>query len=176
MTNDHKQDRSRPWLLMGKVTSVAVYFGGLATVVFLWFTNRFTSLDLSDPRRLAIVNQISTLMIFLVVPALLLAMAIGTALLLRRPGYFLRTRWLWVKFLSLAIFIPCAHFFCSTRLSALRIAADAASNLTLAHEFSLGISAALAGSLWIVFVGRLKPRFGQNPILPQSSMAVPTKV
>ena len=162
MNNESNNDRTRLWLLFWKLFGVAVYFGGLCAVVFIWMTSNFTALDLNDPRRLFLINQISRLMIFLVVPGLLLAIAIGIVLTMRKPGYFLRARWLQVEIVSLLIFIPCAHFFCSSRLSELRMALDPQTSATLARQFSWGISAGLIGSIWLVLVCRIKPRFGQS--------------
>src|SRR5580765_4569297 len=67
----------RPWLLIPKIIAVIVYVGGLAS--------DFTSLDLADPRRQLVLHQVSRLMVFLVVPALLLALVMGFALLMQFP-------------------------------------------------------------------------------------------
>ena len=152
----------RPWLLLPKVIAVAIYIGGLAAVLGLWLSSGFTSLDLSDPRRALILDQVGRLMVFLVVPALLAAMVLGVALLLQHPRVFLRTRWLQVKLITLAILIPSGHFYCRSRVILLRQATDQASSDSTVRQLTLALAAVLAASIGVVVVGRLKPRFGQS--------------
>jgi uncharacterized membrane protein len=152
----------RPWLLIPKIIAVAIYVGGLATVLGLWILSDFRSLDLLDPRRRLVIDLVSRLMIFVVVPGLLLAMIFGIALLLQFPRQFLRMRWLQVKLISLAVLIPAGHLFCSSRLAMLREATDRASSDSLAREFTLGLALSLAGSIWVMILGRLKPRLGMG--------------
>ncbi len=153
----------RPWLLIPKVIAVAVYVGGLAAVLGLWIASDFTSLELTDPRRALIIHQVSRLMVFLVVPALLLAILFGVALLLQHPRPFLRMRWLQVKLISLLILIPSSHFYCRTQFTALKRTTDKIVSNEAAGKFTGGVLAALSGSLWVAVIGRLKPRLGQNP-------------
>src|SRR4051794_27195763 len=102
---------ARPWLLISKVIAFSIYIGGLATVLALWIASGFTSFDLTDPRRTLVLDQVGTLMVFLVVPALLLAIFLGVGLLLQHPKQFIRMRWMQVKLLSLTILIPFSHLF-----------------------------------------------------------------
>jgi uncharacterized membrane protein len=152
----------RPWLLIPKVIAVAVYVGGLAAVLGLWIASGFGSIPLGDPRRGLVIDLVSRLMIFVVVPGLLVAMILGVALLLQLPRQFLRMRWLQVKLVSLAVLIPAGHLFCSSRLAMLRHATDASTNASVAREFTLGLALSLGGSIWIVILGRLKPRLGMR--------------
>jgi uncharacterized membrane protein len=153
----------RPWLLLPKVVAVAIYLGGLAAVLGIWLISDFTSLDLADPRRAMALRLTSRLIIFIVVPALLLAMVLGVGLLLQFPRLMLRMRWLQVKLISLAILIPSTHLVCSSRLHLIRQATDQATSDHLARQFAWGMCLALAGSLWVVVLARLKPQLGQNP-------------
>lgn len=154
----------RPWLLIPKIIGVMVYVGGLATVLGLWVASDFKSLDLHDPRRQLVLDQVSRLMVFLVVPALILALLMGFALLMQFPKMFIRTRWWQVKFLALAIVIPSAHFYCRAKFTGMKGAIDKTTSDVLAGEFTIGMSAALAGSIGVVILSRLKPRLGQNPV------------
>ncbi len=85
------------------------------------------------------------------------------ALLLQHPRIFLRMRWLMVKLLSLAIVIPFAHFYCSHQMSLLRQAyAAGAVDQGAATRLSVALVITLAGAIWVVILGRLKPQLGQN--------------
>jgi hypothetical protein len=152
----------RPWLLIPKIIGVAIYVGGLATVLGLWILSDFRSLELLDPRRRLVIDLVSRLMIFVVVPGLLVALIFGIALLLQLPRQFLRMRWLQVKLISLAVLIPAGHLFCSSRLAMLRDATDRTMSESLARQFTLGLALSLAGSIWVMILGRLKPRLGMG--------------
>lgn len=152
----------RPWLLIPKVIAFTLYVGGLAAVLGLWLASDFASLDLHDPRRQFVLAQVRSLMIFLVVPALLLAIALGIGLLMQFPRQLLRMRWMQVKLVSLFILVPLAHLYCESRFVALRRVTEQAASDQYAAQFTVGLLAVLVGSIWIVVLGRLKPRFGQN--------------
>lgn len=166
---------ARPWLLLPKLIFVAFYLGGLAATVALWLISRFPALHPSDPKRLWTLNLVGNLLEFFVVPALLLAIIMGLALLLQMPRLFLRMRWMIVKLISLFLLIPASHFYLSSRLALLRQAfLNDTSDPTLERQFTWGLLAALAGSTWIVILARLKPRLGQNWARTYAS-AIPPK-
>jgi uncharacterized membrane protein len=153
----------RPWLLLPKVLAVGVYLGGLAAALVLWVSSGFGAMDASDPRRLWVIAQVGRLIEFMVVPALLCAVGLGVALMMQHPRQFVRMRWLLVKLISLAALIPAAHFFCSSRLGMLRQAFEQhTKNDGAARQLTWGLGLTLAASVWIVVLGRLKPRLGQN--------------
>jgi hypothetical protein len=153
----------RPWLLLPKVVAVGLYLGGLGAALVVWLTGDLASLDKGDPRRVWIINEVAGLMVWLVVPSVHCAMVLGVGLLLQHARQLLRMRWLVVKLASLAVLLPAAHWFCASRLASLRQAATAhTANDGAAAQFAWGSVLALAGSLWIVVLGRLKPRLGQN--------------
>lgn len=154
----------RPWLLIPKILGVMVYVGGLATVLGLWIASDFRSLELTDPRRQLVLDQVSRLMVFLVVPALIVALLMGFALLMQFPKMFIRTRWWQVKFLALALVIPAAHFYCRAKFTGMRSAIDKTTSDALAADFTWGMTAALIGSAGVVILSRLKPRLGQSPV------------
>ena len=110
----------RPWILLPKVIFVGLYLGSLAAALFGWTSSGFGALNKADPRRLWLLQQLSHLMLYVVVPCLLLALALGVALLLQHQRVLLRMRWLLVKLASLAILIPSAHLFARSRLTHLR--------------------------------------------------------
>lgn len=153
----------RPWLLLPKVMAVALYVGGLAAAAVIWFSSGFSSMAKGDPQRLWVIETIGRLMVWLVVPSLVLTLALGVALFLQFPRQFIRMRWLVVKLVSLAVLIPGAHLFLSSRLGLLREAfLQQTTNDWAASQFGWGLVATLVGSLWVVLLGRLKPRLGQN--------------
>lgn len=153
----------RPLLLLPKVVAVCIYVGALAGASVLWFTFHFSSLEPADPHRLLFLKQVSLLIRFVAVPALLAAVCFGVALLLQHPRQFLRMRWLRVKLISILIFIPSAHLFLSSRMALLRDAfSRGVAHDSAARQFGLGLLAAVTVSIWIVVLGRLKPRLGQN--------------
>jgi uncharacterized membrane protein len=163
----------RPWLLIPKVIAVAIYVGGLATVLGLWIFSDFSSIPLGDPRRELVLRVVSRLMVFVVVAALLTAIALGVALLLQHPRQFAGMRWFQVKALLIAIVIPVSHFYCRSCFTQLAAVTDPAANTTLAHQLTGGLTFALCGSILIVIIGRLKPRFGQNRAAMQSRIDDP---
>lgn len=153
----------RPWMLIPKVVAFSVYIGGLTTVLGLWIASDFTSLGLDDPRRALVLRLVGRLMVYVVVPALLVTIGLGIALLMQFPAVMLRMRWMQLKLASLMLLVPASHFFCETRFVILRQATEKALSDSAARQFTLGIACALIGSIWIVALGRLKPRFGQSP-------------
>jgi hypothetical protein len=153
----------RAWLLIPKVIAVAIYVGGLAAVLGVWIFSDFASIPLDDPRHELVLRIVSRLMVFVVVAALLLAIALGAALFLQHPRLFLRARWFQVKAGLIAIVVPVSHFYCRWCFTQLAHVTDAAANAALARQLTAGLTFALLGSILIVIIGRLKPRFGQNP-------------
>lgn len=153
----------RPWLLIPKVIAVAIYVGTLTAACAIWLAGDFNSLDKSDPQRMWMINLMRLLFVYVAVPALLLAIALGVALLMQMPRVLIRLRWLQVKLVLLAVLVPAAHLFISSRLKLLRDALDAGhANDAAARQFGIGLIATLIGTILVVILGRLKPRLGQN--------------
>lgn len=148
----------RSWLLLPKVIAACFYLGGLAAAAVVWLSSRIGQMGLDDPRRRVVINLAGDLFRFLVVPAILAAMGFGMMLFLQHPRQFIRMRWLVVKLIGLAILIPSAHFFLSSRMALLRRPANAGA----AAQFGWGLIVVIAASIGIVILGRLKPRLGQN--------------
>ena len=153
----------RPWLLLPKVICVGLYLGSLAAAMALWWTSGFPAMDARDPGRLQLINQLRILMVGLVVPSLLGAIVFGILLFLQHHRPFIRMRWLIVKLASIAIVVTGGHLFVSSRLRLLRAAYHAGVvDESATWQVAWGLAAVLAGSIWIIILGRLKPRLGQN--------------
>ena len=152
----------RPWWLIPKVLSVGVYYGGLVTAAVLWFTGPRRSMDKGD-HILQWIDQVGSVFRFVVVPAVSAAMVFGFLLLLQHPRVLIRLRWLRVKLVIVALFIPAAHVFLSSRLALLReAAAQSTIDYSAEWQFEMGLVAAIAISTLIVVLGRHKPKLGQN--------------
>lgn len=153
----------RPWLLIPKVIAVGVYLGSQATTAILWFAYPHKPGQTPPAETSHWIEQIGFIFRFITVPALLAATILGVLLFLQHPGAFARTRWLRVKIVSLAIVVPAAHFFLSSRLAMLRLAVQNQSSDRQAYwEFGLGLLAVLATTVGLIILGRVKPRLGQN--------------
>ena len=152
----------RPWLLVPKVLAVGAYFGSLLATTVVWFA--YQDGPTTPPHQHGVlIEQVSWMFRFIVVPALLMAMVMGIMLFLQHPQVFSRLRWWRVKILTLLIGVPTAHFYLSSRLSALRhAAADHLPNQAAHLQLGVGLVVVLLGSACVILLGRLKPRLGQN--------------
>jgi len=153
----------RPWMLLPKVIFVGLFIGSLGAIILIWFTSGFSGFGAGDLRRRLFLNIIGLLVRFLMVPALLCALLFGVILLLQHPRQFIRMRWLVVKLATLAILISTAHLFLYTRMQLLREALEHhTANPAAEAQFGWGFVAVFAVSIWVIILGRLKPRLGQN--------------
>lgn len=180
----------RPWLLIPKVLAVGIYFGTVVTATVLWFrgptasphgeqsavessgelggepgiqTGIQTGIQSGIEQTLAHIDLISFLFRFVIVPALLATMLFGILLLLQHPRVLSRMRWWRVKMVSLAIFIPSMHLFMSSALASLREATQShASTAGIEGQLNVGFVVTLLCSGWFIYLGRHKPRLGQN--------------
>lgn len=154
----------RPWLIAPKLLAVALYLGGLMAAAVVWLTGNWEQMDLADPARLALVQTVGRLFRLLIVPAVLVTIAFGVALLLlQSPRILLRLRWLQVKLLMLLLTLPAAHLFMSSRLELLRRAAhEQRQDLAAAGQLTVGFVVVLVISAGIVVIARIKPNLRQN--------------
>lgn len=112
---------------------------------------------------LGVIEYISFTLRFITLPALLVAVVFGVMLFVQHPRQFFRLRWWQVKVVSMLVGLPIAYLFISSRLALLRQA-------TLGHtpdhaaesQLTIGLLVLLVSTVWIVFLGRMKPRLGQN--------------
>ena len=150
----------RPWLLIPKVLAVGVYFGGLVVTTVIWFTGPRRAPDPTAPHVQAWIAQVSILFRFVLVPALLLAMLLGFVLFLQHPSVFARLRWWQVKVASVAIGVPAGHLFMASRFRLLKSASP--SNWSAEFQLECGLVVLIAWTIWLIFLGRHKPRLWQN--------------
>lgn len=147
----------RPWLLLPKVLCVGVYFGGVVAATFLWITA-----DRTAPP-LAALNQVSRLFLYVNVPALLAAIVLGILLFFQHPRQFIRLRWFQVKLVTLVLTIPAGHLFTSSRVRMLRQAFEQGqSDADNAGQLTACLLVMVVLTAWVILLGRLKPRLGQN--------------
>lgn len=151
----------RPWLLIFKIVSVAVFIGGLASTLVLAFGGPAPQTPAEWSRLAGMIRLAYTRVI---VVGLLGALVFGILLLLPHFRVLIRMRWLQVKLGILAVFIPTFHLFMSARSAALREAVarqDFETAGLLREQLYRGTVAALAIGLVVVVLGRIKPRLGQ---------------
>jgi uncharacterized membrane protein len=152
----------RPYLLLPKVLCVAAFFGGLVTILVLAFL-RPAPQNTAD--WLAEADLIRRTYTCVVVPALLAAMIFGAFLLLPVWRALIRMRWLQVKLVVVLLCVPTLHLYMRSRSlqfqAAIRDAQFGSAEL-LHHRLAMGTLAAIAFAVLVIFLGRIKPRLGQD--------------
>jgi uncharacterized membrane protein len=152
----------RPWLLIPKYVCVAVFLGGLVSLLVLGFARPAPADGNEWAADAQIIRQAYPRVI---VPALIGALILGVLLALAHPTIFLRMRWLQVKLALILVFVPTLHFFMSRRSVGLRDAVarqDFATAGLLREQLFRGTLAAAAFALLVILLGRLKPRLGRD--------------
>jgi hypothetical protein len=155
----------RPWLLIPKVLAVGAYFGGLLAAIALWLIACSLARDTANLRDVVVIlHLVGWLFEFLIVPSLLASILLGVLLFVQHPGPFARLRWWQAKMVTLVLGVPLAHLYLSSRLPVLREETAAADewNAALATRITWVLAATLLVSVWVIVLGRLKPRLGQN--------------
>lgn len=154
----------RPWILLPKLVSVAVFVGAYVSATALWYYFRFGGAgDAVWP-----VQAVSFLFRRVIVPSLFSTLFFGIVLLLQHPKVFIRRRWLQVK-LVIAMVLPAIHFAARRNFATVKAALlDPQSDVSPADleaasvTFSICLAVGLSGALMLVVLGRLKPRLGQQ--------------
>ena len=160
--NDLHQ-RIRAALLAAKVLAVGAYFGSLSTVTALWYRAAPALSGARPITRLHLLELLSWLIRFLMVPSLLLASITGVLLVMQSPSRFVRMRWWRLKVSAIVVGVPAAHFYMSSRLELARDAAQAGlSDPTLHRQFGVGLWVILAVTVAVVLLGRFKPNIGRR--------------
>ncbi len=153
----------RPYLLLPKVVVVGTFGGGLVTVLVLGFAA--PAPDSPDAWR-AQADVISRAYVHVIVPALLGTLLMGMCLASTHFHAFIRMRWFQVKLLLVAVCVPALHLYMRGRSLALKGALQAPADLAAAavarRQMLAGTIATLVFALVIVFLGRVKPRLGQD--------------
>ncbi|MFA7237479.1 MAG: hypothetical protein WC058_11500 [Phycisphaeraceae bacterium] len=129
----------RPWLLIPKVLAVCCYFGSLVSMLAVWLVTPRSS---SPP-----MGSILVIDNYITIPSLLIAMLLGFALVIHHGPVLLRMRWLQCKIL-LAVSLLFIHF----QLEMSFLPRTPLKPLILA----------LVAAMLIIWLGRHKPRLGQN--------------
>jgi len=150
---------------MLKITCVAVFFGGLFSVLVLVLLP-------DPPATLDAWRQeaafISRAFRRVIVPALVGAMVGGMALLASIWRALVRMRWFQVKAAVIAACAPTLHLFMRSRSLALQSAVARADgdlgavDATLRVQLLIGTIAAILFALVVIGLGRIKPRLGQR--------------
>jgi uncharacterized membrane protein len=155
----------RPFLLIPKVLAMAVYFGTIFSTVIMWLVQigcrDMTNLNLSTV--MTQVMMIRSMIVYVAVPALLLTLILGVLLLLQHPKPFLKLRWIRVKLLLVGVGVPVFHVFMASRLYHFRqLVLSGTIDASLRTQLSLGFVLLLIWSMLVIWLGRHKPRLGQN--------------
>jgi hypothetical protein len=153
----------RPWLLIPKYFCVSFILGGLLAMLILCLTA--WSFPAETDQRAAAWRLIGPIFWFQVIPATVLTILLGIALLAQHFWALIRMRWLLLKIPAVVIVVPLSHWYFSNSVDAYRTANLSPTLLALPLALSL---AAFCG---IAILGRLKPRLGQKytPAAPPES-------
>ena len=155
----------RPYLLLLKYLFVSIFVGGLVSMLIQGFI--LPGIDtLQDWQRRGMLLRHSY--VWVIVPGLLGGMLTGLIMLWAHFGALIRMRWLQVKLVLIAVCVPSLHFYMRGKADALHatLARGTPQDLQTAAELwrdlRTGTVASLVFALMIVFLGRIKPRLGQN--------------
>jgi len=154
---------ARPWLLMVKLVGVAAFLGGLLTLLAVAWQ------DASQPDRAGGPSH-TTLIVrtyrCVIVPGVIGAEIAGVLLLASIWRVMLRMRWFLLKAGLLIVGLPALHLYLSSRVAALAEAGgegmDPTNWATLDRRVFWGTLAALVVGLAVAWLGRIKPRLGQD--------------
>lgn len=154
---------ARPYLLMAKIMFVAVFVGGLISLLALVL---IPPLPATEEGRHIFADALNRAYTWLIVPSLVGAMIVGLVLLASFWRAAVRMRWLQAKVLLIAVCVPMLHVFMKSRSQALQVLArtdgtDAQVLASLRDGVLIGTAAALAFAVLVVVLGRVKPRLGQ---------------
>lgn len=148
----------RPWFLIPKVCFIAVYFGTIACALALWLRGPEPTAAPEAYREL--LRQLRFLIYFIALPALGLVVVLGMALFLQCPRAFARMRWMQVKLFTIFVPLPLAQFYIAWALARITVEIDPENAAEWPLTLALCLALAIAG--FLIVLGRLKPRLGQN--------------
>jgi hypothetical protein len=152
----------RPYLLIPKFLFVASFWGGVLTLLVVGFLGPAPKTAADWSREAEFIRNTYH---GVIIPAISATLIAGAALASAHLRVFLRMRWLQVKLILIAIFIPAFHLFTASRSLALRDAIGHGDLLSARHlrgQLFGGAIATLAFAFAMILLGRLKPRLGQN--------------
>lgn len=155
----------RPYLILPKYVFVSIFLGGLVSLLVLAFLRPM-------PQRIEEwqfrIKLVAISYVFVVVPGLLGGMIVGLILLFSHFRAFVRMRWLQLKLLLVAVCVPCLHFYMRGKATQLHALLDRNEPGDLQQAPALwldlrnGTLSAIMFALVVIFLGRIKPRLGQN--------------
>ncbi|MCC5828148.1 MAG: hypothetical protein JJU36_01750 [Phycisphaeraceae bacterium] len=180
----------RPWFLLPKVVTVAVFLGAMAAVVVLCLTPGKSPEPADRPAGGAAIvatdaasgghggvaigqrnlieadrlQQVSALYRWLIIPASTLAMILGVILLvLDQPRILLGLRWLQLKLALLAVSLPVMHLGSLLLMRTWRQAVEENTMPmeTYRHAFGWSTLAMTVVLVAVTLISRHKPRLGQ---------------
>lgn len=165
----------RPWLLIPKVLAVSCCFGSLMAVAVLWFHSLLGS---PDQHGVWQTHAASMIFRFLFIPASVLAVVLGILLFFQHPRVFFRLRWVRLKVVLLLLALPAGRLSVHHLLREMEISyegGDAGLGFADPQGPCLLLSVVLVVLLVMlglaIFVGRHKPRLGQNYARDFSTLA-----
>lgn len=154
----------RPYLLLPKYVCVSIFLGGLVTTLI---HSTFMPAPATPEAWRAWSERFTFAYTRVIVPALLGAMTMGVLLLTTHLRAFIRMRWFQAKLALVALGVPTLHFLMRARSSALRThltqpIPDPEQTASLAAGLRTGTALVIAWALILIFLGRIKPRLGQD--------------
>lgn len=164
----------RPWFLIPKVLCLAIFVGAYVAATVLWFYYR---LGYSDGAVWP-VRAVSVVFLRVIVPSLFATLLFGLLLFAQHPKVFITRRWLQTK-LVIAVALIGTHTIARGTFQSIKaVVLDASWQGETAEieaecaRFSICLILGLIGAVLLVFLGRYKPRLGQQPKpLPQSTQS-----
>jgi uncharacterized membrane protein len=152
----------RPYLLFPKFVFVGIFLGGLVNLLVLVLLHPLPATVRDWLQYLVMIRRAYE---YVIVPAMIGAIAMGLLLLSTHFRAFVRMRWFQLKIMMVAIGIPMLHVFMYKHFTALQ-SALARDNLAAAAAIRTHLQwntvGALVFALTIAFLGRIKPRLWQN--------------
>jgi hypothetical protein len=153
----------RPYLLMLKIVGAAMFLGGNVSLVTLALA---TEVPGTPAAWVAQADLIRRAHLCVIIPGVVLATGAGIALLASVWRALIRMRWLQVKIGLIAVSVPLFHYLMRSRAIRLQQAVTEPLDEVLAGRLRsqmLATSIAmLAMTLVIIWLGRIKPRLGQD--------------
>ncbi|QQE11852.1 hypothetical protein JD969_20640 [Planctomycetota bacterium] len=180
----------RPWFLIPKIISICAIWGVLLACAALILcapdTAHLPAVEQLNTSR-QLLTQITQLLHYLIIPALVLANIFGLLLFLDEPRIFIRLRWLQTKMLLIIIAYPILFAFLNTKLSQSQslIATTITKTTILNHQsatikqqpildraitqtslnlqvINWSLLIILILTTLVIILGRHKPKLGQN--------------
>lgn len=155
----------RPWLLIPKIIAIGGAVGGLfATIALLASASPS---DIAQLRQL--VEDVSRLFRWVIVPSLIGCVAFGVMLFLQMPRIFLKLRWFQVKLATIVLTVPVLHVLGRTEMDRLKSAVSLPGAMSddplVVHHLQNMLTltcVALAVVVLLLVLGRVKPTLRQN--------------